>query len=257
VEDQEPIWRVAELIARAQRVVVLTGAGISTASGIPDFRGPQGVWTRDPKAERLAHIDHYVADSEVRREVWQRRLATMAEDIRPNPAHGALVELERLDRLDTLITQNVDGLHQAAGSSPDRIVEVHGTIHEVVCLDCGDRRPAGPVHDRIRGGDLDPACEDCGGILKSATVSFGQALDPDDLRRAHEAAAACDVFLAAGTSLAVYPVAGLPEVALSRGGVLAIANAEPTPFDPAAVAVLRADLGESLTRLVDEVRARR
>jgi NAD-dependent deacetylase len=236
--------------------VVLTGAGVSTGSGIPDYRGPQGVWTRDPRAERLSTIEAYVQDAAVRREVWQRRLETDPTRVLPNPAHHALATLEGLGRLDTLITQNVDGLHQAAGSAPERVVEVHGTVHEVACLACGDRGPAGPVLDRVRAGEDDPHCGRCGGLLKSATISFGQLLDPEVLDRAQEAAASCDVFLAAGTSLAVHPVAALPAVAVAAGASLAIANGEPTPLDGVADVVVRGDRGEVLTRLAAEVAGR-
>jgi NAD-dependent deacetylase len=256
MDEREDVDRVATAIAEAQRVVVLTGAGVSTGSGIPDYRGPQGVWTRDPAAERLSTIDAYLEDAAVRREVWRQRLSSGIFGAEPNAAHRALATLEALGRLDTLITQNVDGLHLAAGSSPDRVIEVHGTVHEVVCLSCEDRGPAAPVLDRVRAGEDDPSCPGCGGVLKSATISFGQALDQDDLFRAHDAAASCDVFLAAGTSLAVYPVAGLPEVAASRGAWLAIANADPTPFDGAADAVLRGDVADVLTRIVGEVQRR-
>jgi NAD-dependent deacetylase len=256
MDETERIDRVAAAISGAQRVVVLTGAGVSTGSGIPDYRGPQGVWTRDPEAERLSTIGAYVEDAAVRREVWRRRLASGLYGAEPNAAHRALAALERLGRLDTLITQNIDGLHQAAGSSRDRVIEVHGTVHEVVCLSCWDRGPAAPVLDRVRAGETDPSCRGCGGVLKSATISFGQALDPEDLVRAHEAAATCEVFLAVGTSLAVYPVAGLPEVAVARGAWLAIANAEPTPFDADADVVLRGDVADVLTRIVEEVERR-
>jgi NAD-dependent deacetylase len=214
------------------------------------------VWTKDPRAERLSTISAYVQESEVRRESWQRRVASGIFEAEPNPAHHALVELERLGRLELLVTQNIDGLHHAAGSSPERVVEVHGTVLETTCLDCGWRGPSGPVLERVRAGDDDPACHDCGGILKSATISFGQPLVAADLQRAHDAAASCDVFLALGTSLAVYPVAALPEVAVANGATLVIANAEPTPFDVVANAVLRADVGSVLTRLVDDLRDR-
>jgi NAD-dependent deacetylase len=256
MDETEHVVRVAAAIAEAQRLVVLTGAGVSTGSGIPDYRGPQGVWTRDPGAERLSTIDAYLEDPAVRREVWRRRLASGLHGAEPNAAHRALAALERTGRLDTLVTQNIDGLHQAAGSSPARVIEIHGTVHEVVCLSCEDRGPAEPVLDRVRAGETDPSCRRCGGVLKSATISFGQALDPEDLLRAHDAAASCDVFLAVGTSLAVYPVAGLPEVAVTGGAWLAIANAEPTPFDVDAAVVLRGDVADVLTRIVEEVERR-
>ena len=192
IETQDAgLERARALLERARRVVVLTGAGISTDSGIPDFRGPQGVWTTNPEAERMATLEFYVADPEMRRRSWRHRLTSPLWDSEPNAGHRALVDLERSGRLDTLVTQNVDGLHHKAGSDPARIVEIHGTGREVVCLHCGDRQPAEPVHERVRAGDEDPAClaqgpdgAACGGILKSATISFGQSLVPGDLMRA-------------------------------------------------------------------------
>jgi NAD-dependent deacetylase len=142
----------------SSRVVALTGAGISTESGIPDFRGPQGVWTKNPKAEKLSNIREYMADPEVRRLAWQGRLHHPAWTATPGPGHQALVDLERRGKLHALVTQNIDGLHQRAGSSPDLVIEVHGTIHDVVCMDCGWRGPMGPVLDRLRAGEEDPPC---------------------------------------------------------------------------------------------------
>ncbi len=244
------VSRVGSWVAKARAVTVLTGAGISTASGIPDFRGPDGLWTRDPEAERLSSLDAYLGDAGVRRRVWQGRLRHPAWTARPNPAHLALVELERSGRLRALVTQNIDGLHQLAGTSGDVLIEIHGTLRDVVCLFCGRRSPAGPTLERVRAGEADPACEDCGGILKSATVSFGQALDPGDLQRAQEAAASCELFIAAGTSLTVYPVALLPEIALASGARLVILNAQPTPYDDRADEVIRAPLAEVLPAIV-------
>jgi NAD-dependent deacetylase len=250
------VQELADWVAGADRVVVLTGAGVSTASGVPDFRGPDGVWTKDPKAERLAHIDAYVSDPEVRREAWRRRLAGAERRPDPNPAHRALVELERLGRLEQLVTQNVDGLHQDAGSDPDRVVEVHGTLREATCLDCAWRGPMAPVLERVRAGEVDPACHECGGMLKSATISFGQALEPAVLQRAHDATVAADVFLAVGSSLVVHPVAMLPRVAMEAGARLAVLNGEPTGYDGEAHAVVHDDVSEVLPALVDEVRTR-
>jgi NAD-dependent deacetylase len=247
---------VASWLLDAGRVVALTGAGISTASGIPDYRGPQGVWTKDPTAERLASIEVYVRDEQVRRQVWRGRAQAPTRGARPNAAHRALVELEHLGHLHALITQNVDGLHQAAGSSPGRLIEVHGTVHEVVCLACGERGPMTPVLDRVVAGDDDPRCLACGGLLKSATISFGESLDPAVLQRAHDATFGCDVFLALGTSLVVHPVALLPRTALEVGARLIVVNAEETPYDEAADVVLRDDLVAVLPELVSRIRAR-
>ena len=156
------------------RIVALTGAGISTDSGIPDFRGPQGVWTKNPKAERLSNIHHYLADPEVRKLSWKSRLDHPAWRAQPNAAHAALVALERNGKLHALITQNIDGLHQRAGTSPDKVIEVHGTMREVMCMTCDWRGPMEPVLDRVRRGEEDPPCEQCRGVLKSATISFGR-----------------------------------------------------------------------------------
>jgi NAD-dependent deacetylase len=236
-------------------VVALTGAGISTESGIPDFRGPQGVWTRDPKAEALSDIRNYVADPELRRRAWQGRLNHPARGAMPNAGHRALAELEGMGRLEVLVTQNIDGLHLAAGSSRDRLIEIHGSMRDFVCLSCGARGPMADALDRVRAGEDDPACRDCGGILKSATISFGQSLVAEDLDRAERESAASDLFLAIGTSLTVYPVAWLPERALQNGARLVIVNGEPTALDERAHAVLRGQIGEILPNLVEQVTA--
>ena len=246
----ELVTDVATWLREAQRTVVLTGAGISTDSGIPDFRGPQGVWTRDPAAEKRADIGHYLRDPEVRRAGWRARAAGTVLDTRPSAGHLALARLEAAGRLDTLITQNIDGLHRDAGSSAERLIEIHGTAREYLCLDCGARGPMDDALARVRAGDPEPACLACGGILKSATVSFGQSLNPDLLRRAMAAARSADLFLAIGTSLTVYPVADLPVQALAAGARLAILNAEPTGLDVHADAVLRGQIGELLPGLV-------
>jgi NAD-dependent deacetylase len=236
-------------IDAARCVVVLTGAGISTESGIPDFRGPQGVWTRDPEAEKQSTIQHYVADPDVRRRAWRSRLESPAWRAQPNSGHRALVTLEQRGRLDTLITQNIDGLHQAAGSSPERVVEVHGTMREVVCLACGERAPMERALARVRAGEEDPPCRTCGGILKSATISFGQSLVPGDIARAQQAARRCDLMLAVGTKLSVWPVAGVVPVAKESGARVVIVNAEPTEMDPLADALFRGAIGDILPRL--------
>jgi NAD-dependent deacetylase len=245
------VVRVRGWIDAAERVVALTGAGISTDSGIPDFRGPQGLWTRNPEAEKQATIHHYVADREVRRRAWRSRLETFERNARPNSGHAALVTLERRGKLHTLITQNVDGLHQAAGSSPARVVEVHGTTREVVCLACGERAPMERALARVRAGEEDPPCRTCGGILKSATISFGQGLVAEDIARAERAARACDLMLAVGTKLSVWPVAGVVPVAKESGARVVIVNAEPTEMDALADVVLRGSISEVLPRLVE------
>jgi NAD-dependent deacetylase len=244
---------IASWIRDASRVVVLTGAGISTESGIPDFRGPQGVWTKNPEAEKMATIQYYMSDPELRKRAWRMRIDHEAWSAQPNAGHSALAELERKGRLHTLVTQNVDGLHVAAGSSLDRMIEIHGTMREVVCMSCGERAPMERALDRVRAGEEDPPCRTCNGILKSATISFGQNLVPEDLERSFAAAAGADLFLAIGTSLVVYPVADLPRVALEAGARLVIVNAEDTPYDRLASAVIRDRIGEVLPKLVELV----
>lgn len=248
--DSVGLEEIAGWLRAAQSVVVLTGAGISTESGIPDFRGPQGTWTKDPKAEKLSNLHYYMTDPEVRVASWQARLVHPAWTAEPNAGHRALAELERKGYVDTLVTQNIDGLHQKAGSSPDRVIEIHGTMREVVCMSCGERAPMQRALDRVRAGEADPPCRTCSGVLKSATISFGQSLVAEDLIRAEKAAQDCDVFLALGTMLTVYPVAYLPQRALEAGARLVIANAEQTPFDGQADAVLRGNLGDLLPGLV-------
>ncbi len=249
--DDAALTEVAGWLSSARSVVALTGAGISTDSGIPDFRGPKGLWTKNPAAEKLSNLHYYMTDPEVRVASWQARLEHPAFGANPNTGHLALAGLERKGRLQTLVTQNIDGLHQRAGSSPGIVIEIHGTVHEVVCMSCGDRAPMQRALDRVRAGEADPPCRSCGGILKSATISFGQNLVPEDLSRAQRAAAECDVFLAVGTSLTVYPVAYLPELALGAGARLVIVNAEPTPYDDQADAVFRDRIGDVLPALLD------
>jgi NAD-dependent deacetylase len=239
--DQARRW-----VDGAERVVVLTGAGISTDSGIPDFRGPQGVWTRNPAAEKLSDIRHYMADPEVRKAAWRSRLAHPAWDAQPNAGHRALAALERRGKLHALITQNIDELHQFAGNSPARVVEVHGTMRQVICMGCGWRGPMQETLARVRAGEDDPPCRDCGGILKSATISFGQQLVPEVIERALRAAEEAEVFLAVGTSLQVYPVAGALPAAKAAGARIVILNAEPTPMDGLADARLAGSISELL-----------
>lgn len=246
----EDLSRAKALMAGAGRIVVLTGAGISTDSGIPDFRGPQGVWTKDPAAQRNSHITEYLAHAEVRRRVWQTRLTSPAWTAEPNPGHLAVVDLERQERLHLVATQNIDGLHQRAGNDPALVVELHGTMREAMCLDCGDRGPMEPVLDRLRAGEDDPDCRRCGGVLKSATISFGQSLVMEDLARAHRAALECDLLLAVGSTLTVSPACDLVPVAAGAGAAVVIVNAQPTPYDGIAGAVVRAPISDVLPELV-------
>jgi len=248
----ERIEAARSWIDEARRVVVLTGAGISTDSGIPDFRGPRGVWTRNPKAEKLSDIRYYMSDPEVRRLSWQSRLDHAAWQAQPNAGHRALVALERRGKLHALITQNIDELHQLAGTSPERVIEVHGTMRKVVCMSCGWRGPMQETLERVRRGEDDPACTACGGILKSATISFGQALVPQVIDRAMRVATEAEVLLAVGSSLQVYPVAGAVPAAKSTGARVVIVNAQPTAMDDLADAVLAGSISEILPRLCGE-----
>lgn len=237
-------------LATAERVVVLTGAGISTDSGIADFRGPQGLWTKDPAAEKASNIAHYVSDPAVRERAWRVRATSPAWAAQPNDGHRALVDLERSGRLHTLITQNIDGLHQAAGSDPARVVEVHGTMRAYACLDCDARGPMQEALDRVRAGEADPPCRQCGGILKSATISFGQSLVVADLERADRAGRTCDLLLAVGSTLSVFPIADVVPLAVSRGARVVIVNGSPTAMDDLADVVLTGSISEVLPALM-------
>ncbi len=233
-----------------RRLTALVGAGLSTDSGIPDFRGPNGVWTKDPAAQRLFTLQHYLDDPAVRRQSWRNRRDHPAWTAVPNAAHHALVDLERAGVLRAIITQNIDELHQRAGSTADRVIEVHGTLYAAQCLTCGDRTPMQEVLDRVDDGEDDPPCTRCGGVLKSATISFGQSLVPEVLAAAASAAKDCDLFLAVGSSLSVQPVAGLTRTAHQSGARVIIINAQPTPYDDLADAVLRQPIGQVLPALV-------
>jgi NAD-dependent deacetylase len=237
-------------VEAARRIVVLTGAGISTDSGIPDFRGPQGVWTRNPVAEKMSDIRCYLSDPEVRKASWQNRLSSPAWSARPNRGHLALVELERRGKLHALITQNIDELHQVAGNSPERVIEVHGSMRRFMCFGCGMRGPMQLVLERVRAGEDDPHCRDCGGILKSDTISFGQQLVPEVIDRAMQAAAGAELFICVGTTLQVYPVAGAVDIARSAGARIVIVNAQPTPYDPVADAVFNDSISAVLPELI-------
>ena len=239
-----------------RRVAVLTGAGISTDSGIPDFRGPSGVWTKNPAAERMATYEVYVTDPAVRLRSWQARLTHPAWTAEPNGAHHALAQIA--SRIDTwVITQNIDGLHQRAGLRADRVLELHGTIHAVVCVGCGGRTPMPETLARVRAGEDDPRCADCGGILKSATVMFGQQLDSQVLASAIAAAEAAELFLAIGSTLIVEPAASLCAVAVRSGARLVIVNRDPTPYDAIATAVIRQPIGEAVPAIAERLLAGR
>ena len=249
----DELERVRGMVHEAASVTVLTGAGISTDSGIPDFRGPNGIWTKNPAAERMSDLSTYLAEPDVRRRAWQSRRTHAAWTAEPNDGHRALVELERAGRLRALVTQNIDGLHQRAGSSPEKVIEVHGTIWWTQCMTCEVRTPMAETLARVDAGEEDPPCLLCGGILKSATISFGQRLDNDVLDAAAAAAYECDLFLAIGSSLTVRPAAGLCDVAVEAGAALVVINADPTPYDDLATVVLRGPIGEILPALTRDL----
>ena len=231
----------------AARILVFTGAGISTESGIPDFRGPNGVWRhRDPSRYTL---QRYIADADVRRERWRDRLESALDEVAPNAAHDAVTRLQAAGRAPVVVTQNIDGLHQRAGTAD--VIELHGTSREVVCLGCGRRLPTAAVLDRVREGDDDPHCELCGGLLKTATISFGQNLVPADLERAYDEALRCDACLAVGSTLSVWPAAGVPVRVARRGAPLVIVNEGETELDDVAAATLDGRAGTVLPALVD------
>jgi len=240
---------VASWLVSSTRLVALTGAGISTESGIPDFRGPQGVWTKNPLAEKLSNIHAYMSDPDVRKAAWKARIDHPGWLAAPNAGHCALADLERRGRLHALITQNIDGLHQRAGNSADTVIEVHGTMRDVICMSCSWRGPMQETLDRVRSGEEDPPCRRCGGILKSATISFGQPLVSSVINRAFRLAAEADLLLAIGSSLQVYPIAAVVPEAKQRGARLVIVNAEPTPFDVVADAVLNEPIGQVLPQI--------
>jgi NAD-dependent deacetylase len=247
--DLAEVGRWLRSASSARATTVLTGAGVSTDSGIPDFRGPAGVWTTNPRAERLSTLSDYLSDPDVRVEAWRQRQRHPAWTAQPNAAHRALAALESAGVVRTLVTQNIDGLHQRAGSQ--NVIELHGTVWWAVCLDCEVRTPMADVLARVEAGEADPRCLECAGIQKSATISFGQSLDRAVLEQAARSAASCDVLLAVGSSLQVHPAAGLCDVAVAAGAKLVIVNAQPTPYDADAAAVVRLPIGDALPRLAE------
>lgn len=250
----EGIARLAELIADAEHLVVFTGAGISTESGIPDFRSPGGIWNR------YKPIDYrtFMSSEEGKREYWRRGRNTYAviREAQPNPAHLALAELERLGKLDLLITQNIDGLHTLAGSSPERTIELHGTAHRVFCMNCGATTTRDEIAARLEAGEAIPTCRVCGGVLRAATVAFGEPLPREPWQRAAAAAGRSDLFLIIGSSLVVNPAAQLPRIAANAGAYIVILNGTPTPLDDLAHLLLRGTAGAVMARVMPEVRRR-
>jgi NAD-dependent deacetylase len=235
------------------RVAVFTGAGVSTDSGIPDYRGPNGVWTRNPEAAEAFTYRRFIADPAIRARLWRAYLGHAAWQALPNAAHLAIAELERGGLSVRVLTQNVDGLHQKAGSSPRKVLELHGTIHEVMCMSCRTRTPTAQTLARVEAGDEDPACPDCGGVLKLATVLFGENLDFATLAHAEKLARNCQLMLAVGSSLQVEPAASLCRVAAESGAALVIVNQQRTPYDGWATEVVREPIGVAVPAICAEL----
>lgn len=245
------IRQAAEILARSRALVALTGAGVSTESGIPDFRSPGGIWAKyDP---RELTYQNFVANRTHRARYWQMSLDIypVLAAAKPNPAHLALAELERRGHLRALVTQNIDGLHHDAGSRPENVIEIHGTSREVVCLSCERRYPRQEIQERVMAGEDVPECVACSGILNPATVSFGQAMPERETALAFEHASECDAFLVVGSSLVVYPAAYLPVRAVEAGAPLIIVNREETPHDGLASVVVRGQAGESMAAILE------
>lgn len=243
----------AELIAAARKLVVFTGAGISTESGIPDFRSPGGVWSRfDP--EDFTY-QKFVADPEARRKQW-RMLGEghLTTDAEPNPAHYAIAELDSLGKLDCVITQNVDNLHHKAGVPAEKVFELHGNVQWVVCLSCGQRYPFEHIKARLEGGEEIPDCEQCQGMLKPDAVLFGEALPQEVLQEASQRSSDCDLFIVVGSTLVVYPAAYMPLYAVRGGAKLIIVNLSDTPLDAQAAVLIRAKAGEAMSKIVERVK---
>jgi NAD-dependent deacetylase len=246
--DQGRIEQLGGMIKGCRRGVVFTGAGISTESGIPDFRSPGGIWTK----YRPIQFQEFVRSEEMRRESWRRKFATdrLLSDARPNAGHRAIAALVKRGKVSSVITQNVDGLHQASGVPEGKVIELHGNATYAVCLDCGRRYELEPIRKGFEADETLPVCEQCGGMVKTATISFGQPMPADAMERAELEARKCDLFLAIGSSLVVYPAAGFPELAKRNGARLVILNREPTELDGIADLVLNAEIGPTLSAVV-------
>lgn len=253
----QEIERIGEWVAQARRIVFFTGAGISTDSGIPDFRGPNGLWTQNPLAEKTSTLSHYLKNPEVRKVAWEGRVRNFGSTVQPNAGHHAIVDIDKMGILSSVITQNVDGLHQAAGISDDKVIEVHGTIKFGRCWDCDDRRPMAEFIQRVRDGDPDPHCELCGGIVKSDAILFEQALVPEVIDRAFTEAEQCDVLIAVGSTLQVSPANGVVPRARAAGAHVVIINGEPTVMDRYAHSIVVGSISPAMQALVAAAQSRR
>jgi len=248
---EDRVDRLARWIVEAKSVAVFTGAGVSTESGISDFRSPGGIWSRyDPEDFT---IQRFISDKEARKRNWRLRRELVTAGYQPNPAHHAIAALERMGKLSCVITQNIDGLHHAAGNSEDKIIELHGAIKFTKCLECDDRLPMVEVLQRIDDGEEDPHCRKCGGLIKAATVSFGEAMPVREMQRADECSRSCDLFIVIGSSLVVYPAAGFPMVAKRAGARMAIINYTATDMDSEADLVIHAKAGDTMDQVIRRV----
>ncbi|MFM2046680.1 MAG: NAD-dependent deacetylase [Actinomycetota bacterium] len=250
---EELIDQVAALIHGAGRVVVFTGAGISTDSGIPDFRGPEGLWTKDPKAEQTSNIHYYLNEPEVRKAAWKNRVRNWDRKLEPNGGHRAVTTLHGTGKLHAVITQNVDGLHQSAGIPDDIVWELHGTVMSAHCWECKDRRPMAEFIERVKAGEEDPACELCGGIVKSDTILFGEALVPEVLTGAMSAAGSCDLLLVVGSTLGVSPANNAVPRARAAGAHVVIVNGGPTEMDHHAHVLVNGSITAAMEAIVAAV----
>jgi NAD-dependent deacetylase len=252
----EPIDAVADMILQANKVVVFTGAGFSTESGIPDFRSPGGVWDQfDPSELNYQNI---LRSEEIREKYWRmhKMMWETIRDAQPNSGHYAVTDLYNMGKLDCVITQNTDGLHQKAGVPGEMVLELHGTMQWVDCMECGQRYPRAHAHDKMLAGEKVPRCDSCHGILKPSTVAFGQMMPQKETLEAEERSSQCDLFLAAGSSMVVYPAAQMPVVAKSCGAKLVILNLMPTPHDHHADVVISAKTGETLSQIMARAQAK-
>jgi NAD-dependent deacetylase len=245
----------ADMIIESKKLVVFTGAGLSTESGISDFRSPGGIWSRFDPSEFT--FQRFLSSEESREKYWEFSTSSWGEmaAAQPNPGHQAIAELDGIGKLDCVITQNIDGLHQRSGIPEEKVIELHGTARWVSCLECGQRYPREQIQDRLKGGIKVPRCDSCGGIMKPATISFGQAMPERETRQAENRAAACDLFLVAGSSLVVYPAAQIPLIAKDCGARLIIINLTPTPHDPYADITIHDKTGPALSQIIDRVKA--
>ncbi len=252
----EPVDTVADMILQAKKIVVFTGAGFSTESGVPDFRSPGGVWDKFDPGE--LNYQNFLRSEEIREKYWRmhKMMWETIRDAQPNSGHYAVTDLYNMGKLDCVVTQNTDGLHQKAGVPDELVIEVHGTMQWVDCLDCRKRYPRGQVHDKMLAGEKVPRCDSCNGILKPATIAFGQSMPERETREAENRSSNCDLFLAAGSSLVVYPAAQMPVTAKRNGARLVILNLTPTPHDHYADIVISEKTGETLSQIVARAKAK-